>query len=163
MEDLVGVGVADAGEEARVGQRALDDVVLACQRLAEGLRARFERLDPSPIEFLQSRFPARQIQRSSLLRARFREEKSPVLEIESRERGFPADLRAAGLPVRMRSSSRTGLLPDTRRASLDSSGRQVDADRPVEGVDEGARGEVLDALERKGARGAGEFPHRHFR
>ena len=35
VEDLVGVGVADPGEEARIGQRALDRVVLARQRLAK--------------------------------------------------------------------------------------------------------------------------------
>ena len=38
VQDLVGVGVADAGEEARVRQRALDRVVLARQRLAEAGR-----------------------------------------------------------------------------------------------------------------------------
>jgi hypothetical protein len=63
MEDLVGVRVADAAEEMRIGQRALDGVILARQCLA-GL------ID---------------LHRRALLRARFGEEQRAMRELESRQ------------------------------------------------------------------------------
>ena len=45
MQNLVGIGIADAAQQVRIGQRALQRVILARQRLAElldGRRQHFE-------------------------------------------------------------------------------------------------------------------------
>ena len=49
MEDLVRVGVADAAEQVRVGQRALERVVLAPQRRGERRRVRVEHFEAAGI------------------------------------------------------------------------------------------------------------------
>ena len=50
MQDLVRVGVADAAEEVRIGERALERVVLARQRVAKRVERRVERLEAAGIE-----------------------------------------------------------------------------------------------------------------
>src|SRR5439155_24820853 len=53
MEDLVRVRVADSREQPRVGERALQRVVLAPQRGLELAERAVERLDPSATELVE--------------------------------------------------------------------------------------------------------------
>src|SRR6266545_3475913 len=99
VEDFVGVGVANAGEEARIGQSSLDGVVLARQGLAEERQIRVEGLESSPIEIVERLLPARQMERRPLPGTRLGQEKSPLLEIEGRQPDPSGKLGAARLPV----------------------------------------------------------------
>ena len=49
VQDLVRVGVADAAEQMRIGQRALDGVILAAQRARELLARRLQQLEAAGI------------------------------------------------------------------------------------------------------------------
>ena len=49
MQDLIRVGVADAGEEPRVDQRAFGRVILAGERLAKLFNRRIQQLQPSAV------------------------------------------------------------------------------------------------------------------
>src|SRR5690606_21318094 len=71
VQDLVGVGVADAAEEARIGQRALERVVLAAEALYEGRLRRLEDLEPARIE---DRRIVYEVQARALLGARLGQE-----------------------------------------------------------------------------------------
>src|SRR5882724_462031 len=70
MQDLVRVRVADAREDVRVGQRALERVVLAGDRAAELLRVTGEGIDPARVERLKPRLTPHEMYRGALLRAR---------------------------------------------------------------------------------------------
>ena len=99
VQDLVRVGVADAAEQMRIGERALQRVALAGERLVKLFARGVERLDAAGIERAQRRLAAHQLQRGALLRARFGEEQRAVLEGERGEhllRPHPRFL--AGLP-----------------------------------------------------------------
>src|SRR5689334_20721773 len=50
MEDLIGVGVADTTDQARIGERALQRVILCAERVAERGCMRIENLDASRID-----------------------------------------------------------------------------------------------------------------
>ncbi len=99
MEDLVGVGVADAGEETRIRQRALQRVVLPCQRLAESRQVRVEDLDAAAVELREARAPLDEVERRPLLRAHLGQHERAFRKIERRDRGAASDLRAALSPV----------------------------------------------------------------
>ena len=99
MQDLVGVGVADAGEEARIGERALEGVVLAFNRAGELRQIRFEDLDAARVHRLQRRLALHQMQRGAPLRAGLGERQRAVLELEERERAarlLAGPVQAAG-------------------------------------------------------------------
>jgi hypothetical protein len=53
VQDLVGVGIADPGEEVRIGERALERVVLAFQTLGECGEIGGEDLDAARVEALE--------------------------------------------------------------------------------------------------------------
>ena len=59
VQNLVGVRVADAAEDVRIGERALQRVVLARQALGELRQRRAEHLEPARIERGQSAAPLR--------------------------------------------------------------------------------------------------------
>ena len=99
MQDLVGVGVADAGEQARVRQRALGRMVLARQRLAETGEVHSEHLDPPAVELRERRLSRDQMERGPLLRRGLGEHERAVGKVERRERPAAADLRPALSPV----------------------------------------------------------------
>lgn len=50
MQDLVGIGIADSREEPRIGEGALDGVILAAQPLRELLLRRYQDLEPATVE-----------------------------------------------------------------------------------------------------------------
>ena len=107
MQDLVGVGVADAAEQPRVGERALERVVLAAQprrergeRRRPGPRARRDRARRSAAS------PRTSVQRGAPLRAGLGEEQRAGREVERGEHR----LRAAASRPRARHCSRPAII-----------------------------------------------------
>ena len=58
MQDLVGIGVADAADEARIGERALEGAVLRGERGAKRVEVGGENVDAARIDEPQSLFAA---------------------------------------------------------------------------------------------------------
>jgi hypothetical protein len=73
VQDLVAERVADAGEAARVGQRALDRAVLDRQPLPEGREVGLERLDTAPVVLGERGLAAHHVQRRAPGRAGLRD------------------------------------------------------------------------------------------
>ena len=73
VQDLVGVGVPNPREQARVGQRALQGVVLAAQRDSKGHEVRLQHLDASTVVLTQRVFALGDVQRCAPCGASFRE------------------------------------------------------------------------------------------
>ena len=61
MENLVGVGVADAAEKMGIGEGTLQRVIFARQPFAELHETRFKNLQTTRIMFLESGFAADQV------------------------------------------------------------------------------------------------------
>ena len=85
MQNLVGVGVADPAEQVRIGERALQRMVLRFQRRAERFRGGFER-------FESCRFGGRvqDMDLGAVLCARLGKRERTVIELEGREWCAPA-------------------------------------------------------------------------
>ena len=94
MEDLVRVGVADSADEARIGERALQRVVHAQERLAERGQGGLERLDPAAVHLAHGFFAAQEVDRGALLARHLGEHDGPRVEVESSESDLAGDLRA---------------------------------------------------------------------
>ena len=99
VQDLVGIGVADAAEQARVGERALERVVLADERSAERREVDRQRLEPARVVRRERVFALHEVQRCPLLRAEFGQREAAVREVERGERMAAGELRARFLPV----------------------------------------------------------------
>ena len=78
VQNLVGVRVADAAEEMRIGQRALERVVLPPQRLANSSAVDVKHLEAAGIECGQRLLAPNQIQRGAPLRARLGQQQRAV-------------------------------------------------------------------------------------
>ncbi len=98
MEDLVGVGVADAGEDARVGERALERVVLGGEHRAERLERRAHHLDSAAIVRSKRVLAFDQVERGPLLGARLAQDERARREVEGGEPDLPRQLGARFLP-----------------------------------------------------------------
>jgi hypothetical protein len=99
MEDLVRVGVADAAEDVRVGERPFERVALAGKRGAELVDRHLQRLDAAGIVRAQRLFAADDVDRRTALRACFGEDERAVVEVERRETEFARDLRPFRQPL----------------------------------------------------------------
>ena len=99
VEDLVGVSVADAAEEPRVGERALQRVVLGEERGAEGGEVGCQHLDAARVERAQPVLAGDDVQRGALARARFGHEQRAGRELERGEPDFARDGRATRPPA----------------------------------------------------------------
>ena len=144
VQDLVGVGVADAAEEARIGERALERVVLARRRARERVARR--RRAPRGRRGRAPRAPSRPRTRCSdarRLRARLGERSAcRASNSNARQRacagGFAPGARQRRRPAIIRwmtrksspSSARTMRLPSrstpTTRLALDRGERRLD-------------------------------------
>src|SRR5205085_3351276 len=76
---------ADAAEEARVGERALQRVVLEPEGRAERLGRSGEDVDAARIERRERRTPVQDVERGALLRARLGQEERAVRKVERGE------------------------------------------------------------------------------
>src|SRR5579884_706332 len=73
VQNLIGVGVSDPAQHARVGESALESMVLEDERGAEGGGIGAEYVDPSRIQCAQAFLAGSHVQRRTALRARFGE------------------------------------------------------------------------------------------
>jgi len=116
VQDLVGIGIPDAREQARVGQRALGRMVFPRQRFAEPGEVHSEHLDPPAVELRESRFACNQVERRPLLRRGLGKHERAVGKVERRECSAAADLRPALSPVQ---PARNHQVQDQEQISLE--------------------------------------------
>ena len=95
-EDLVGIGVADAGEEARVGESAFEGVIVGRKAGGKLLEAGFEDFEASRIEGAEAGFAFDNVEGSAFFRAGFGPENGTVGEVEGGEAAWGRNLDAAG-------------------------------------------------------------------
>src|SRR5260370_20307320 len=98
-ENLVGVGVADAAEQSRIGARALQCVVGGRQRLAELMEIGVEHFQSARSQRIQPCIAGYDIQRRASFRSRFRQQQTAVREIEGRKTARPRHFDTTGAPV----------------------------------------------------------------
>src|SRR5260370_1085707 len=100
VETAVGVGVADHGKEAWVGQRELDGMVFTSQRCPESREIGLPHLEPTPIEIGQRGLAPHEMERGALLRARLCQKKRAVLEVEGCQVHLSGELDTDSPPVK---------------------------------------------------------------
>ena len=100
MQDLIRIRVADAAEETRIGQRALQRVVLASERHVEDLESDAEHFDPARIVSRERVAAGDDVQRCAARRASFGEQQRGVSEIERGEAQTRGNLHARLLPLK---------------------------------------------------------------
>src|SRR6185503_20865622 len=98
MENLVGLRVADAAEQMRVGQRTLQRVIAAPKRFREGWQIGIDHLETAWIVLRQPCLALDDVQRRLSLRAGFREDECSVLKIECEQADFAGNCGAGRLP-----------------------------------------------------------------
>ena len=99
VQDLVGVGVADAGENVRVGERALERVALGGERGVELPRRRLERFQPARIVGGEGVGVGDRMERGALLGSRLGEHQAAPREVEGEQRVAAADRGPGRAPV----------------------------------------------------------------
>ena len=98
-ENLIGIGVANTAEEARVGQRALEGAILNRKRLAKAFFIDREDVDASGIHRTQVFFSAKKIERGAALGAGLSENQGAVGKIEGGEVVAAFQAHSGRLPV----------------------------------------------------------------
>jgi hypothetical protein len=103
VEDLVGVGVADAGEDARVGEGSLEGTVFGDEGGAEVFEAGGEDVDSAGVDFSCGGFVWEEVEGGAAFGAGFGEDERPVGKVEGGEVVSAAECRAGlfveGAPV----------------------------------------------------------------
>ena len=92
VEDLVGVGVADAGEDAGVGEGALEGAVLGGEGLLEGFGGEGEDVEAAGVEVGEGGFALDEVEGGAALGAGFGEDEGAVGEVEGGEVVAAAEL-----------------------------------------------------------------------
>src|SRR6266699_1115068 len=98
-QNFVGVGIADAAEEARVGEGALESVVRGKKNRGKARCIGAEHLDATGIESAKAVFSSDDVERSALLRAGFGPEKSSGGKIKCGEAARRRNFGAARTPM----------------------------------------------------------------
>src|SRR5215470_17247999 len=98
MKNLVGVGVANAAEQMRIGQRTLERVIASAERLRKGHEIGIHHLEPARLVLRKGGFSLDDIQRRLPLGTRLSEDQGSILEIECEEADFAGDCGAGRLP-----------------------------------------------------------------
>ena len=99
MEDLVGIGVADAAERVRIGERALERMALARERFGELRERDLQWLEAAAIVRAQRFLAAHDVDRGAPLRARLGEHERAVVEVERRQADLTRHFRAPRKPL----------------------------------------------------------------
>ena len=94
VEDLVGVGVADAGEDAGVGEGALEGVIFRRESGAKGLEGEGKDVEAAGIELGESGLALDEVEGGAALGAGFGEDEGAVREVEGGEVVAAAELWA---------------------------------------------------------------------
>ena len=98
MENLVRVRVADATEQMRIGERTLQGVIAASERLRKRRNIGLHHLEPTGIVLRKRCLPLDDIQRCLPLGTSFSEDQASVLEVECQQADFAGDRGARRLP-----------------------------------------------------------------
>src|ERR1039458_6873839 len=85
MENLVGVGVADAADEARIGEGTLEGAVLKSECGAKAVEVRREDFDAAGIDGVEGLFAAQDVERRAALAACLSEDEGAGGEVECGE------------------------------------------------------------------------------
>src|SRR5206468_3722962 len=93
VQDLVRICVADAAEEARVGERPLERMALADERGAKVPEVRLEDLESAGVVSVEGRLAAYDVERCAFLRAGFGDEQCPARKIDDCKTEFAGRLR----------------------------------------------------------------------
>ena len=99
VEDLVGVGVADAGEDARVGEGALEGAVFGGEGGAEGCEVGGEDFNAAGVHVFEGGLALENIEGGSALGAGFGEDEGAVGEVEGGEIVAASEFCAERAPV----------------------------------------------------------------
>ena len=99
VEDLVGVGVADAGEDARVGEGSLEGAVFGGEGGAEVFEAGGEDVDAAGVDGLHVVLVAKEVEGGAALGTSFGEDERAVGEVEGCEIVAAAEFCSEGTPV----------------------------------------------------------------
>ncbi len=99
MQDLVGVGVADAAEERRIGERAFERVIAPLEHRQKLLWAGREHIEAARIMFAQFAVAPHHVQRRAALAARFRQQERAVFKIKGGKLVFSRQPCAGRFPV----------------------------------------------------------------
>ena len=99
MQNLVGIGIADAAKKARIGERALERVVGRLKRAGEIGRRRMQHVDSSGIELAQAFLAGRQMKCRAMLGAGFGELQDTRRKFETRQGVLTGCLGARLAPV----------------------------------------------------------------
>ena len=94
VEDLVRVGVADTGEDAGVGEGALEGAIFGGEGFLEGGGRDGEHVETAGVEFGEVLFTLDQVERRAACGAGFGEDEGAVGEVEGGEVGAAAEFRA---------------------------------------------------------------------
>src|SRR6202521_4976225 len=99
VQDLVGVGVADAGEDRRVGERPLQSMALVAKGGAEARQVGVQHLQAAGVQGGERRLALDQLQRRPFLAAGLGEQQGTAAEVEGRETVAPRDRRSRRPPA----------------------------------------------------------------
>ena len=99
MEDLVGVGVADAGEDAWVGEGPLEGAVFGGECGAEVFEGHGEDVDASGVDVFGGDFVGEEVEGGPAFGAGFSEDEGAVGEVEGGEVVAAAEFSPNGTPV----------------------------------------------------------------
>jgi len=99
MQDFIRVGVADAVEKARVGERSLYSVILAPQLRGELVAICDKYVDPAAVHLFDNRDPLHHMQGRAALGPRLCQIQRPMVELECCLRQLAGDLLAGFAPA----------------------------------------------------------------
>src|ERR1041385_9000608 len=98
MQDFIRVRVANAAEQARIGERALECVILVRERMRKFRQRAVQHIESTWIMSREIFLALHQVQRRALLGSRFGEQKRSVREVESCETALRFRLGADWAP-----------------------------------------------------------------
>ncbi len=99
VKQLIRIGIANAAEQAGIGQSALEGVVFASERGPEALGVGVHHFKSAAIEGIDQAPAAHQVEGGSFLRAGLGEQQRAVREIETRQPTAPGDFSALCKPM----------------------------------------------------------------
>src|SRR5262245_23618398 len=98
MKNLVGVCVANATEQMRIGQRTLERVIAAPEYLRERREIGIHHLEPAPLVLGKGGFSLDNVERRLPLGTCFSEDQGSILKIECEQADFAGDCGARRFP-----------------------------------------------------------------
>src|SRR5437667_3872564 len=99
MQDLVGIGVADAAQDSRIRQRALESPVLGSHGPPKLFHTAAENLDPAWVQSVARRLPPGQVYGGAALGTSLGQYQGAAVEIQGRKMVAPGQLGARRAPM----------------------------------------------------------------